>query len=96
MSVCPSVPGYSPGFQAQLAEELEAMAGRFDAAFPLLEAALVEAPDDLDVRYLLAFCAFGRGDVRTAIIQAEAPYVGIRFIGEFEAPEWEVLPPDWQ
>jgi cytochrome c-type biogenesis protein CcmH/NrfG len=51
---------------------LEAMAGRFDAAFPLLEAALVEAPDDLDVRYLLAFCAFGRGDVRTAIIQAEA------------------------
>ena len=31
-----------------------------------------------------------------AIIQAEAPFVEIHFIGEFEAPEWEVLPPDWR
>ena len=30
-----------------------------------------------------------------AIIQAQAPFVEIHFIGEFEAPEWEVLPPDW-
>ena len=27
------------------------------------------------------------------IIQSQAPFVEIRFIGEFEAPEWEVLPP---
>ncbi len=26
------------------------------------------------------------------IIDAEAPFVEIRVIGEFEAPEWEVLP----
>ena len=31
-----------------------------------------------------------------AIIESQAPFVEIRFIGEFEAPEWEVLPPDWQ
>ena len=30
------------------------------------------------------------------IIEAQVPFVEIRFIGEFEAPEWEVLPPDWQ
>jgi len=29
------------------------------------------------------------------IIESQAPFVAIRFIGEFEAPEWEVLPPDW-
>ena len=29
------------------------------------------------------------------IIESQAPFVEIRFIGEFEAPEWEVLPPDW-
>ena len=28
------------------------------------------------------------------IIQSQAPFVEIHFIGEFEAPEWEVLPPD--
>ena len=28
------------------------------------------------------------------IIEAQVPFVEIRFIGEFEAPEWEVLPPD--
>ncbi|MDG2460538.1 MAG: antibiotic biosynthesis monooxygenase [Luminiphilus sp.] len=27
------------------------------------------------------------------IIQSQAPFVEIHFIGEFEAPEWEVLPP---
>ncbi|MDA8677700.1 antibiotic biosynthesis monooxygenase [Luminiphilus sp.] len=27
------------------------------------------------------------------IIQAEAPFVTIHFIGEFESPDWEVLPP---
>ena len=32
------------------------------------------------------------GDVQ-AIIESQAPFVEIRFIGEFEAPEWEVLPP---
>ena len=30
------------------------------------------------------------------IIESQTPSVEIRFIGEFEAPEWEVLPPDWQ
>ena len=30
------------------------------------------------------------------IIESQAPFVEIRFIGEFDAPEWEVLPPDWQ
>lgn len=29
-----------------------------------------------------------------AIIAEAAPYVEITLIGEFEAPEWEVLPPD--
>ena len=28
------------------------------------------------------------------IIESQAPFVDIRFIGEFEAPEWEVLPSD--
>ena len=27
------------------------------------------------------------------IIQSQAPFVEIHFIGEFDAPEWEVLPP---
>ena len=27
------------------------------------------------------------------IIESQAPFVEIQFIGEFEAPEWEVLPP---
>lgn len=27
------------------------------------------------------------------IIASQAPYVSIRVVGEFEAPEWEVLPP---
>ena len=31
-----------------------------------------------------------------AIIESQAPFVEIRFVGEFEAPGWEVLPPDWQ
>ena len=30
------------------------------------------------------------------IIESQARFVEIRFIGEFAAPEWEVLPPDWQ
>jgi len=30
------------------------------------------------------------------IIESQAPFVEIRFIGEFEAPDWEVLPPHWQ
>lgn len=29
-----------------------------------------------------------------AIIESAAPYVEIRFIGEYEAPEWVVLPED--
>lgn len=29
-----------------------------------------------------------------AIIAAQAPHIRIEFIGEFEAPEWEVLPAD--
>ena len=36
LSACPSVPVYSPGFQAQLAEELEAMAGRNPAVWRAL------------------------------------------------------------
>jgi len=27
------------------------------------------------------------------IIRSQAPYVSITLVGEFEAPEWEVLPP---
>ena len=30
------------------------------------------------------------------IIESQAPFVQIRFVGEFDAPEWEVLPPDWR
>ena len=30
------------------------------------------------------------------IIESQSPYVDIQFIGEFEAPEWEVFPPQWQ
>ena len=30
------------------------------------------------------------------IIESQAPFVDIHFIGEFDAPEWEVFPPDWQ
>ncbi len=33
-------------------------------------------------------------DEVAAIIAEAAPYVEITLIGEFEAPEWEVLPPD--
>jgi len=29
-----------------------------------------------------------------AIIESQAPYVDIHFIGEYEAPEWQVLPED--
>lgn len=32
-------------------------------------------------------------DEVAAIIEAQAPHVRIEFIGEFESPEWEVLPP---
>jgi len=31
----------------------------------------------------------------SAIIEAQMPHVSIRFIGEFAAPEWMVLPPDY-
>lgn len=31
-----------------------------------------------------------------AIINAQLPYVNIRFLGEFDAPEWVVLPADNQ
>jgi len=30
------------------------------------------------------------------LIDAQMPYVDIRFIGEFQAPEWQVLPPGYQ
>ena len=30
-----------------------------------------------------------------AIIEGQKPFVDIRFIGQFEAPEWVVLPPDY-
>ena len=30
------------------------------------------------------------------ILESQVPFVEIRFIGEFEAPDWQVLPPDWQ
>lgn len=30
------------------------------------------------------------------LIDAQMPYVDIHFIGEFEAPEWQVLPPGYQ
>lgn len=31
-----------------------------------------------------------------AIIDAQMPHVTIRFLGEFEAPEWLVLPPHYE
>jgi hypothetical protein len=30
-----------------------------------------------------------------AIINAQLPFVDIRFLGEFEAPDWVVLPPNY-
>ena len=30
-----------------------------------------------------------------ALIDAQLPYVSIRFLGEFDAPEWLVLPPNY-
>ncbi|MFT7464507.1 MAG: tetratricopeptide (TPR) repeat protein [Pseudohongiellaceae bacterium] len=50
---------------------LQAMAGRFDAAVANLSIILEVAPDDHDVRYLLAFSAFTQGDLRAANIQVE-------------------------
>lgn len=35
-----------------------------------------------------------QGDDVLAIIESQADWVAIQFIGEFEAPDWEVLPPD--
>lgn len=57
-----------------------------------------------DPRTLLAIATWESKDARDAmeatpaeeierIIAAQAPYVSIRVIGEFAAPEWEVLPP---
>lgn len=57
-----------------------------------------------DPRTLLAIATWESKDARDAmeatpaeeierIIAAQAPYVSIRVIGEFDAPEWEVLPP---
>ena len=35
----------------------------------------------------------GLSDEVRAIIEEQSPFVDIRFIGEYEAPEWEVIPP---
>ena len=37
-----------------------------------------------------------RSDQVQAVIESQAPFVDIHVIGEFEAPEWEVLPPEGQ
>jgi len=49
-----------------------ALAGRYAEAVPHLRASLAERPDDGDVRYLLAYAAFGQGDLLTAAAEAEA------------------------
>ncbi len=50
---------------------MEGLAGEFEAALPHLRASLISYPDDAEVRYLLAYSAFGLGDVATAIQELE-------------------------
>src|SRR6185503_8115429 len=51
---------------------VQAMAGRVDEAVPNLRAALEQRPDDAEVRYMLAYIAFWRGDVSAALQEVEA------------------------
>jgi len=57
-----------------------------------------------DARTLLAIASWDSKEARdamesdppaevTRIIESQIPHVSITLIGEFEAPEWEVLPP---
>lgn len=50
----------------------QALAGRTDQAIPALRAWLVAQPDDGDVRYMLAYVLFSRGDVSGALHETEA------------------------
>src|SRR5262249_45605120 len=58
------------GFQRTLGL-VQAMAGRVDDAVPNLRAALEQRNDDAEVRYMLAYIAFWRGDVATALQDVE-------------------------
>jgi hypothetical protein len=50
---------------------VESFAHNYDRAIPLLRHALEWKPDDPDVRYLLAFCSFARGDLITSLVEVE-------------------------
>jgi O-antigen ligase len=50
---------------------VQAMAGRTDEAVPNLRAALQQRPDDPEVRYMLAYIAFWRGDLGTSLQEVE-------------------------
>jgi tetratricopeptide (TPR) repeat protein len=49
----------------------EGLGGQFQSASVHLRAALANDPDDQDVRYLLAFVAWRRGDIDTAVQELE-------------------------
>jgi tetratricopeptide (TPR) repeat protein len=49
----------------------EGLAGQFQGAFIHLRTTLASRPDDHDVRYLLAFVAWRRGDIDTAVHELE-------------------------
>lgn len=49
----------------------QALAGRTDEAIPALRAWLAAQPDDGDVRYMLAYVLFSRGDVTGALHEVE-------------------------
>jgi len=47
------------------------LSGAYDAALPLLTRALEDTPDDVDLRYLLAFAHYGRGDLLASIREVQ-------------------------
>jgi len=51
---------------------VEGLGGEFEAAIPHLRASLADYPDDPKLRYLLAYSAYGLGDIATAIRELEA------------------------
>jgi len=59
-----------PGLQRSLGL-MQAMAGRVDDALPNLQAALEQRPDDAEVRYLIAYLHFWKGEVREALQEVE-------------------------
>ncbi len=49
----------------------QALSGQYADANTTLRRSLLQRPDDPEVRYLVAFVAFARGDLRTALMEAE-------------------------